>query len=196
MANLIHSSKSGHDWTINDLMAYNISIVQQNTATFFSQAALPLPAQHPDLNRLTVDKMVDNNSYQVVRYTDLTMDPVPGEESAVDDFTMQLLHMMGYASRALGRDLCSRKDIPLFIYGEVMAGIMMTGTSPTFLKILVTLELIKAIQRGEYPATLTIVAMHHPNVPRPVRRHSEGMCPVDNRHCILSCFEAFRQFVN
>jgi len=45
------------------------------------------------------------------------MDPVPDEEFAVNDFTMQLLRMMGYASRALGRDLCSRKHILLFIYG-------------------------------------------------------------------------------
>jgi len=258
MAHLIRSSKSGHDWTINNLMAYSITIVQQNTATFFGQAALPLPAQHPDLlNRLTADEMVDDDSYQVVRYMDLAMDPVPGEESAVDDFTMQLLRMMGYASRALGRDLRSRKDIPLFICGEwrhakadvcvmdrngylllvqedkrhkevvdpepqltakavaavqsnnrmrdllglepfnvkVMAGITMTGTSPTFFKIPVTLELIGAIQRGEYPATPTVVAMHRPAVPRPARRLSEGMRPLDNRRAILACFEAFRQFV-
>jgi len=240
-------------------MAYNISIVQQNTATFFGQAALPLPAQHPDLlNRLTADEMVDDDSYQVVRYMDLAMDPVPGEESAVDDFAMQLLRMMDYAGRALGRDLRSRKDIPLFICGEwrhaktdicimdrngylllvqedkrhleildpepqliaeaiaavqsnnrtrdllgedpldvkIMAGITMTGTSPTFFKIPVTLELIEAIQRGEYPATPTVVAMHRPTVPRPARRLSEGMRPLDNRRCILACFEAFKQFVN
>jgi hypothetical protein len=62
--------------------------------------------------------MVDDESYHVVRYMDLAMDPVPGEESAVDDFAMQLLRVMGYAGRALGRDLRSRKDIPLFICGE------------------------------------------------------------------------------
>jgi hypothetical protein len=205
------------------------------------------------------DEMVDDGSYQVVRYMDLVMDPVPGEESAVDDFAMQLLRMMGYASRALGRDLRSRKDIPLFICGEwrhaktdvcvmdrngylllvqedkrqtlrnrgsrtsthrpgpclcsvqqsnakpfwlgalgikVMAGITMTGTSPTLKKNPITLELIEAVQRGEYPATPTVVAMHRPNIPRPVRRLSEGMRPLDNRRCILSCFEVFKQFVN
>jgi hypothetical protein len=47
--------------------------------------------------------MVDDNGYQVVRYIDLAMDPVPGEESAVDDFAMQLLRMMGYVNnRTLG----------------------------------------------------------------------------------------------
>src|SRR6266702_724987 len=259
MANLIRNAKSGRDWTINDLTAYNISIVRQNTATFFGQAALPPPPHHPDLlNRLTADEMADEESYQVVRYMDLAMSLIPGEESAVDDFTMQLLRVMGYAGRALGRDLRSRKDIPLFICGEwrhaetdvcvmdtngyllvvqedkrhlkivdpvpqviaeaiaavqsnnrtrdllgvdprdvkVMAGITMTGTSPTFFKIPVTLELIEAVLRGEYPATPTVVAMHRPEVPRPALRLSEGMRPLDNRRCILACFEAFKQFVN
>lgn len=259
MANLIRSPKSGGDWTINDLTAYNITVVQQNTLTFFGQAALPLPAQHPDLlDRLTADEMVDDDSYQVVRYMDLAMNPVPGEESAVNDFTMQLLRLMGYASRPLERDLRSRKDIPLFICGgwwhaktdvcvmdrngyllvvqenkqhletadpepqliaeaiaavqsnnrtrnlvgldpldiKVMAGITMTGTSPTFFKIPVTLELIEAVQRGQYPAVPTVVAMHRPDVSRPLHRLSEGMRPLDNRRSILACFEAFRQFMS
>ena len=115
--------------------------------------------------------MSDDESYQVIRYIDLVMDPVPGEKSAVDNFAIQL-------------------DI------KVMAGITMTGTSPTFFKIPVTLELIEAIQRGEYPATPTVVAMHYPAVPRPAHRLSEGMRPLDNRRCIRACFEAFRQFVN
>ncbi|KAF8529588.1 hypothetical protein BU17DRAFT_36464 [Hysterangium stoloniferum] len=259
MANHIRNAKSGSDWTINDLNAYNISIVRQNAATFFGHVPLPPPPHHPDLlNRLTADEMADEESYQVVRYMDLAMDPVPGEESAVDDFAMQLLRIMGYAGRAFGRDLRSRKDIPLFICGEwrhaktdvcvmdtngylllvqedkrhleivdpapqliaeaiaavqsnnrtrdflgvdpldvkVMAGITMTGTSPTFFKIPVTLELIEAVQKGEYPATPTVVAMHRPEVPRPARRLTEGMRPLDNRRCILACFEAFKQFVN
>ena len=259
MAKTIRSPKSGSDWTINDLTAYNITVVRQNATTFFGQAALPPPPRHPDLlNRLTADEMEDEESYQVVRYMDLAMDPVPGEESAVDDFAMQLLRMMGYAGGALGRDLRSRKDIPLFICGEwryakadvcvmgrngylllvqedkrhleimdpepqlvagaiaavqsnnrtrdllgldpldvkVMAGITMTGTSPTFFKIPVTFELIEAVQRGEYPASPTVVAMHRPDVPRSACRLNEGMRPLDNRRCILACFEAFKQFVN
>jgi hypothetical protein len=256
MANLIAMLS---DWTINDLTAYNITIAQQNAATFFGQVALPLPPHHPDLlNHLTANEMADDESYHVVNYMDLAMNPVPSEESAVDDFTMQLLRVMGYMDRALGRVLRSRKDIPLFICGEwrhaktdvcvmdtngylllvqedrrhletvepeaqliaqaiaavqsnnrtrdllgmgplnvkVMAGITMTGTSPAFFKIPVTLELIEAVRRGEFPATPTVVAMHRPDVPRPARRISEGMRPLDNRRPILACFEAFRQFVN
>jgi hypothetical protein len=59
--------------------------------------------------------MADDESYRVVRYVDLTIDPVPGEESAVHDFAMQLLRVIGYAGRELGRDLHSRKDIPLLV---------------------------------------------------------------------------------
>ena len=119
MANLIHSPKSGSDWTVNDLTVYNITIVWQDAAMFFSQADLPELPHHPDLlNRLTADEMADDKSYQVVQYMYFTMDPVPGEKSAVDDFTMQLLHMTGYVGRVLGRDLHGCKDIPLFICRE------------------------------------------------------------------------------
>ena len=50
----------------------------------------------------------------------LAMDPIPSEESAVDDFAMQLLRTMGYSyvGRTTGRDLRNRKDIPLLICGE------------------------------------------------------------------------------
>jgi hypothetical protein len=259
MANIIRTAKSGSDWTINELDAYNIQIVFQDSATFFGQAQLPLPAHHPDLATFqTADEMVDDDSYQVVRYMDLAMDPVPGEESAVDDLAMQLLRTMGYASRALHRDLRSRKDIPLLICGEwkhaktdvciidrdeilllvqedkrhkepgdprpqlvaeaiaavqsnnevrrragsaeldfkMMPGIILIGTSPTFFKIPVTRDLMQAVQRGHFPATPTIVAMHQPSLPRPLRRLGEGMRPLDNRRTILACYEAFKQFVN
>lgn len=56
--------------------------------------------------------MADEESYQVVRFMDLAMNPVSGEESAIDDFTTQLLRVMSYAGGALGRDLRSHKDIP------------------------------------------------------------------------------------
>ena len=71
----------------------------------------------------------------------------------------------------------------------------MTGTSPTFFKIPVTVELSRAVELGLYPATPTVVSMHVPDIPRPDRRLNEGMRPLDNRRSILACFEAFKQFV-
>jgi len=74
---------------------------------------------------------------------------------------------------------------------KVMPGIVMDGTMPTFYKIPITPELVTAVEAGEQPEQETIVHAYLPEVPRP----EEGMKPLDNRFIILSCFEAFRQFL-
>jgi hypothetical protein len=52
------SAKSGNDWTENELAAYNITIVPQDSATFFGVDVLPLPSHHLDLlNNATADEM-------------------------------------------------------------------------------------------------------------------------------------------
>ncbi|TEB23377.1 hypothetical protein FA13DRAFT_1420359 [Coprinellus micaceus] len=80
---------------------------------------------------------------------------------------------------------------------KLFAGISLTGTAPVFYKINVTAELVTAISGGGYPETLTVVYAHLPVVPRrPHRRWGEGMKPLDNRRVILSCYEAFKRFVN
>ena len=64
--NLIRNPKSRNDWTINDLTAYNTTIIRQNTAMFFGQAVLRIPPHHPDLlNSLTANEVADEESYQV-----------------------------------------------------------------------------------------------------------------------------------
>ncbi|KAG6373102.1 hypothetical protein JVT61DRAFT_6704 [Boletus reticuloceps] len=78
---------------------------------------------------------------------------------------------------------------------QVLFGITMTGTSPTFYKIPVTSTLAEAIEEGEYPAQQTVVQAYLPELPRPHDRFKEKMEPLDNRHIMISCFEAFRQFV-
>ncbi|TFK90154.1 hypothetical protein K466DRAFT_402433 [Polyporus arcularius HHB13444] len=77
----------------------------------------------------------------------------------------------------------------------VMPGITMKGTMPTFYKIPVTADLVRAVQLGEYPQQETVVYAHIPAVPRAARRYDEGMQPLDNRRIILSCFEAFKHFL-
>jgi hypothetical protein len=74
---------------------------------------------------------------------------------------------------------------------KVMPGIVMHGTIPTFYKIPVTPELVRAVESSERPEQETVVYAYHPEVPRP----EEGMKPLDNRYIILSCFEAFKQFM-
>ncbi|KAF8905180.1 hypothetical protein CPB84DRAFT_1676753 [Gymnopilus junonius] len=82
------------------------------------------------------------------------------------------------------------------LQSKVIAGITMTGTSPVFYKIKISAELVTAVGGGAYPNTQTIVYAHLPVVPRPQRRLSEGMKPLDSRQIILSCYEAFKRFVN
>lgn len=70
--------------------------------------------------------------------------------------------------------------------------ITMVGTNPIFYKITVTAELSKAVQQGRYPETETRVLRYIPGLPR---RQSLGMRPLENRVEILSCLEAFKQFL-
>ncbi|KAJ7743911.1 hypothetical protein DFH07DRAFT_33529 [Mycena maculata] len=77
----------------------------------------------------------------------------------------------------------------------VVPGILLVGTTPTFYKVPLTEELVQCVERGEYPNTPTIVAVHLPDLPRPHRRWVEGMKPLDNRRIILKCYEAFKAFL-
>lgn len=78
---------------------------------------------------------------------------------------------------------------------KVVPGIIMTGSSPTFYRIPITAELADAVSLGVYPASPTVVYAHLPVLHRPGLRQTEGMRPLDNRYCILGCFEAFKRFV-
>ncbi|KAF4618186.1 hypothetical protein D9613_011670 [Agrocybe pediades] len=78
---------------------------------------------------------------------------------------------------------------------SLMPGIVMIGTAPIFYKIPVTENLANAVTYGIFPQAPTIVHFHVPTIPRPHRRLSEGMKPLDNRHAILRCYEAFKRFI-
>jgi hypothetical protein len=71
----------------------------------------------------------------------------------------------------------------------------MVGTSPVFYKIPVTRTLSTHIRHGTYPPEETRVTYCYPIVPRPSSWYSEGMKPLDNRHDILKCYEAFKAIV-
>ncbi|CAA7262426.1 unnamed protein product [Cyclocybe aegerita] len=79
----------------------------------------------------------------------------------------------------------------------VNPGILLHGTSPTFFKIPITLALSRCVELGQHPPTSapTIVTAHVPDVPRPHRRFSEGMKPLDSRRVILECYDAFKKYV-
>ncbi|TFK81058.1 hypothetical protein K466DRAFT_532260 [Polyporus arcularius HHB13444] len=96
-----------------------------------------------------------------------------------------------FAQNNKRRQLC---DMPI-IESKVMPGITLIGTTPIFYKIPVSVELVRHVARGTYPSHSTIVSGHVPAVPRPFRRYSEGMKPVDTREAILRCYEAFKAVV-
>jgi hypothetical protein len=78
MANIIRSAKSGSDWTSNDLIAYNISIESQDSATFFEVPALPDPHVPQEmLQRLNPEEAEDINTCLTLAAMDLAMNPAP-----------------------------------------------------------------------------------------------------------------------
>ena len=251
MANIIRSPKHGRDWTKNDLRAYNIEVVSENVATFFGNADLPPPNISPSI--------LAHETYPAAGlptddrlFFDLLYD------SAVDDFAVHLLRLLGYAEP--NRYFVTQKDIPLhmcsdFTYTKpdicvvdqtsrsvrlllqedrrcmegndpepqliagaiaafqshnfhlyslglptaitaVIPGITMVGTAPTFYKISVNTTLVEAVRLGEYPVKTTTVRKLIPPVQELWDFHHEGMKPLDNRAVILSCFEAFKQFLS
>ncbi len=67
MANMIRSAKSGNEWTMNELNAYNIQITFQDAATFFGAVPLPPPAVSEDiLAALDADDAVDERVYSLL----------------------------------------------------------------------------------------------------------------------------------
>jgi hypothetical protein len=76
-----------------------------------------------------------------------------------------------------------------------MPGITMSGTTPTFYKIPITTDLVQHVAGGTYPPDPIHVTFCLPPVPRPARRDSEGVIPLDNRRPFLSCYEAFKTVI-
>ncbi len=257
MANIVRSAKSGSEWTINEINAYNIVVTLQDVTTFFGLPILPQPSVHQvilDNERYPVRGIEDAHDRMFFYCLDEAMATPPGEESAVDDFSANLLTMLQYIAPN-NRYIRQQKGIPFFICGtdshaktsvcvvdrslgnlllvqenkrhmesknpepqliasaiaafqsnnlrlqsfgrqplaqKTIPGITMVGSTPTFYKITVTQDLIDAIQVGEYPGTTTTV---HKLLP-PVADITElTQLGLDDRAVILSCFEAFKQFL-
>jgi len=82
---------------------------------------------------------------------------------------------------------------------KIIPGIIFLGTSPTFYKIPISDSLVTAVERGQYPKQETVILAHRPAVlpsASAYRYCYRGMIPLDIRRVILSCFEAFKRFVN
>jgi hypothetical protein len=260
MANIIRSAKPGSEWTRNELRAYNIAVVPESLATFFGNPVLQPSTISPPIlahQEYPAAGLPDDDDRLFFDLMEEAMAPHPGEESAVDDFAVHLLRLLGY--HRPNRYIRTRKDIPLFmcssdthaktdvcvtdrtsgilllvqedkrymeeskdaepqliaeaiaafqfrnrrraaggqppVNAAVIPGITMVGTAPTFYKVDITAALINAVEVGEYPTQVTTVHKLIPPVPFPYNLERDGMRPLNNRGIILSCFEAFLQFL-
>ena len=119
MAQLLRTSKSGSDWTVNELCAYNITIVPQSKEVFFGTIDFPDPTE-PSLAGFMVAETrqdaADKRTKQLLHYLDLAMDPKIGQEAAADNFAAELLRGLEYDDE--NRIVFIRHAIPFLICGE------------------------------------------------------------------------------
>ena len=118
MANIIRSAKSGSDWGLNELVGFNISIVDQDAATFFGHPNLPeLPHISPVILENVRSPGADRISkadHHFFGYMEDAM--IPESESLVDDFAVFLLQMMDYDTGS--RILHTRKEMSFQMCGQ------------------------------------------------------------------------------
>ncbi|KAJ6508025.1 hypothetical protein C8R47DRAFT_1100338 [Mycena vitilis] len=122
MANLIRSAKSGNEWTVNELAAYNIHVHEQSLKDFFDvEAVEDLPDVQASLATFstTEDRInaPDDDTYRLLHFLDLAHSPKVGQEAAVDLFAEKLLDKLGYAEGR--RIIMIRQALPLFICGSI-----------------------------------------------------------------------------
>ncbi|KAJ7508640.1 hypothetical protein B0H11DRAFT_2169221 [Mycena galericulata] len=114
MANLIRSSKSGCEWSVNELAAYHISVKDVQPEMFFRSGAKP-SLDHLDPEILTCPPDTEGlelseSTARYLGYLDLA-----NKGSFIVDFARETLHLLGFSERNL--ILSSRYTIPLAICG-------------------------------------------------------------------------------
>lgn len=116
MANLPRFVKSGSSWSRGELEAYNITIVEQDQGTFFGGPLLSYSGPLGFLQHEDLAQGLDAPSLSLLKRLDLTREVKENEESAVDDFTTELLRVLGYETdQTVVR---TRKNIRLSMCGE------------------------------------------------------------------------------
>ena len=88
-----------------------------------------------------------------------------------------------------------RAGVPT-LQSRVVLGISMVGAALTFYKVDVTVDLVRAIELGQYPAQVTAVHRFVSPVLRPLAVQRESRRSLDNRRIMIQGFEAFKEFVN
>ncbi|KAK0457755.1 uncharacterized protein EV420DRAFT_476448 [Desarmillaria tabescens] len=119
MANIIRSAKSSNDWTSNDLVAYNIAVHRQSADAFFGYTPNTIPdGIDPAFLTATVPphENLSDHTYRLLQYLHIATHASSNQESAINDFAKELLHLLGFEER--GTVLRSRYSIPFMICGD------------------------------------------------------------------------------
>lgn len=120
MTSLNRISKSGSDWNLHDLDAYNIQIQLEDRATFFGDSNLPLPMLDEEfLTTLKAEDMLSDQNAELIHLLDLAMCPASARgsgQSAVNDFTVGLLRQLSYVK--CNRIARTQMNIPFLVARE------------------------------------------------------------------------------
>jgi len=96
MAKVSRSAKFGAEWTSNELLAYNVAVVEKNEQQFFGA---PLPAYTGPAGFIQYEDRVqgiDKESLALLKRLDLATKRAEEEESAGEDFVSEVLRALGY----------------------------------------------------------------------------------------------------
>jgi hypothetical protein len=103
------SAKSGSDWSPNELRAYNITVQQQDLASFFGHELGSIDHLNPYFLSSS-DPTIDfsKETYRFLAYLDLALHANAEQESALDDLARSALEVTGFdhcPSRAIRHSL-------------------------------------------------------------------------------------------
>ena len=115
MANFIRSAKSGSNWSDNELLAFNIQVIDLGVAAFFHTSELP-PSIVSAIILANIDKPDGpsiKNDRLFFQYMNMVENP-RSSESRADDFAAFLLHITNYDDE--DRVIC-RKDGDFLSHG-------------------------------------------------------------------------------
>jgi hypothetical protein len=120
--NIIRTCKPGSEWTLNELNSYRIVVRNQDEVDFFNRSL-----DNEDISDVPKDVLEselilerireasrDDGSYNLLKYIRLAARVHEKEESAVDDFSVELLRILKYDKIGTIR---TRKDILLLMCG-------------------------------------------------------------------------------
>lgn len=165
MANLIRSTKSGNDWSANELLAYNITVQRQDTINFFGQELGSIDVLDPNLLSSADPSIITDftkETYRFLAYLDLASRANSGQESAIHDLAKSVLEVTSFDE--LGTVLRTRYGIPFTICGDhrvAQAGVCLVHLNSMIL--LVVQEAINTSNHEPQVIAAAIATFQHNN---------------------------------